>query len=110
MLHLLTLAAALMAASGSQSTARCLMGEVTHVKSRSVYLRIEQKSRDVVLDDRTILVEANGHPRATGAKAITRLLPAGTRVRATWVPYWVMDGDGSVTSYYRRALEIHTLP
>jgi hypothetical protein len=127
MLYMLTLATTLVAAgpqstvaadrirsSSSQDTSheavRSLTGEVTRVKSRSVYLRIEQKSRDVVLDDRTILLDANGHTRATGVKTITPLLPAGMRVRVTWVPYWVMDGDGAVTSYYRRALEIHTLP
>jgi hypothetical protein len=73
-------------------------------------LRIEQKSRDVVLDDRTILVDADGHTRATGAKAISALLAAGTLVRVAWVPYWVMDGDGVARRNYRRAVAIHAVP
>ena len=84
-------------------------GELKHVKSRTVSIRIDRRSRDIVMDDRTTLVDRDGHVRASGAKAITAVLPARADLLVTWAPYWVMEGDGSVTSYYLNAIEIRTL-
>jgi hypothetical protein len=86
-----------------------IRGEVQRVKARSVSVRIHRGSRDVVMDDRTTLVDREGHVRGTGVKSIAPLLASGTDVLVTWVPYFVMDGEGGVSSNYRRALEIRTL-
>ena len=84
-------------------------GEVNYVKSRTVAMRIDHRSRDLILDDHTTLLDRDGHALATGRKAIAGLLAAGVDVLVTWAPFWVMEGDGSVTSYYRNAIEIRAL-
>jgi hypothetical protein len=95
--------------SRSTRTGTSVRGEVKNVKSRTVSVRIDRGSRDVILNDYTTLVDRDGRLRAGGAKAIAALVRAGADVLVTWVPFWVTDGEGAVTSYYRDAIEIRTL-
>ena len=84
-------------------------GEVQRLESGSLTLRIADGSRDVVVDDRTTLLDRDGPMRATGLKAIGPLLASGSDVLVTWVPFLVMEGARGSSTWHRRALEIRTL-
>ncbi len=81
-------------------------GGVQRIKGRTLSMRIGGRSRDMIMDDKTVLLDREGAVRARGPKAIAPLVPIGTDVIVTWAPFWVTDGAGQVTSYYRRAIEI----
>jgi hypothetical protein len=80
-------------------------GEVERASAGSVSVRFERGARDLALDDRTTLLDRDGHLRATGAKSVVPLLASGADVLITWVT----DEEGAGNSSYRRALEIRTL-
>jgi hypothetical protein len=80
-------------------------GEVERVSRGSVSVRFERGARDLTLDDRTTLVDRDGHLRATGAQSVVPLLSSGVDVLITWVT----DGEGAANSSHRRAVEIRTL-
>ena len=84
-------------------------GEVQRLESGSLTLRIAGGSRDVVVDDRTTLLDRDGPVRATGVEAIAPLLASGSDVLVTWVPFLVMEGERDSSAWHRRALEIRTL-
>ena len=84
-------------------------GEVQRLESGSLTLRIAGGSRDVVVDDRTTLLDRDGPVRATGVKAIAPLLASGSDVLVTWVPFLVMDSEPGSSTWHRRAQEIRTL-
>jgi len=95
--------------SRSNRAGTSLRGELKHVRSRAVSVRVDHKSRDIILDDHTTLFDRDGHALATGTKAIAAVLPAGVDLLVTWAPYWIVEADGSVNSYYLSAVEIRTL-
>ena len=84
-------------------------GEVQGLESGSLTLRIAGGSRDVVVDDRTTLLDRDGPVRATGVKAIAPLLASGSDVLVIWVPFLVMDNERGSSTWHRRAQEIRTL-
>jgi hypothetical protein len=93
----------------SQREGTSVRGEVEHLESGSLTLRIANGSRDVVVDDRTTLLDRDGPVRATGVKAIAPLLASGSDVLVTWVPFLVMESVRGSSAWHRRALEIRTL-
>ena len=86
-----------------------VLGEAKRFKSRTVVVEIDGHTRDVALNDDTQLVDRNGSVRAVGTKAIKAALVAGTKVLVTWKPFWVPDGSGAVTGYYRDAETIRMI-
>ena len=84
-------------------------GETRRFKSRTVVVEIDGHTRDVSLNDETQLVDRNGSVRAVGTKAIAAALVAGKKVLVTWKPFWVPDGSGAVTGYYRDAETIRMI-
>jgi hypothetical protein len=108
--------AALVVAEGAQlpltpvkHLGQSVHGETRRFKSRTVVVEIDGHTRDVVLNDDTRLVDRNGSVRAVGTKAIAAALVAGTKVLVTWKPFWVPDGSGAVTGYYRDAETIRMI-
>jgi hypothetical protein len=100
------------ASTSSQSSTRegtSVRGEVQRLESGSLTLRIAGGSRDLVVDDRTTLLDRDGPVRATGVEAIAQLLASGSDVLVTWVPFLVMEGERGSSTWHRRALEIRTL-
>jgi len=106
-----TLCIAFLIAAGAAASDKTetFRGTYTRAKSRSIYLQIDGKTRDVVISRDTVLVDANGVTIATGPKPIIAALRSGTNVVVTWKPFWVPDGSGVVTGYYRAALEVRIL-
>jgi hypothetical protein len=86
-----------------------VLGEAKRFQSRTVVVGIDGHTRDVSLNDDTQLVDRNGSVRAVGTKAIKAALVAGTKVLVTWKPFWVPDGSGAVTGYYRDAETIRMI-
>ena len=108
--------AALVVAEGAQlpltpvkDLGQSVHGETRRFKSRTVVVEIDGHTRDVSLNDDTQLVDRNGSVRAVGTKAIKAALVAGTKVLVTWKPFWVPDGSGAVTGYYRDAETIRMI-
>ncbi len=100
------------ASTSSQPSRRegtSVRGEVQRLESGSLTLRIAGGSRDVVVDDRTTLLDRDGPVRATGVKAIAPFLASGSDVLVTWVPFVVMDTERGSSTWHRRAQEIRTL-
>jgi hypothetical protein len=100
------------ASTSSQPSRRegtSVRGEVQRLESGSLTLRVAGGSRDVVVDDRTTLLDRNGPVRATGLKAIAPLLASGSDVLVTWVPFVVMNSERGSSTWHRRAQEIRTL-
>ena len=107
--------AALVVAEGAQLPLAPVkhLGQSVHGETRRLnrvrLSSIDGHTRDVVLNDDTRLVDRNGSVRAVGTKAIAAALVAGTKVLVTWKPFWVPDGSGAVTGYYRDAETIRTI-
>ncbi len=100
------------ASTSSQPSRRegtSVRGEVQRLESGSLTLRIAGGSRDVVVDDRTTLLDRDGPVRATGVKAIAPFLASGSDVLVTWVPFVVMNSERGSSTWHRRAQEIRTL-
>jgi hypothetical protein len=83
---------------------RSVRGAVQRLTAGSVLVRFDRGMRELILDGRTTLLDREGRIRATGAKAIARLLAIGTDVLITWAT----DADGGASSQ-GRAVEIRSL-
>lgn len=95
--------------AGPKQSPQEASGEIVKVKSRTVTLRVDGRSLPFIMSDRTKLLDAADTVRATGSKDVGGALSAGRHVRITWTPYWVPDGAGIVTGFYRDVIEIRLL-
>jgi hypothetical protein len=93
-------------ASPDKPTEKSERGAIQRIKGRTLSMRVDGHSRDIILEDKTVLLDVDGSVRARGPKAIAPLVSPGMNVVVVWTPFWVMDGAGQTTSFYRRAIEI----